>query len=160
MTTDDYLPRLGDDYSSDLQRVDTEDDYTGESTGTEWVDNSDGLHTRKPHADRVRVAEAMSDLLDSGHGFTVSTVTRDDTKDVQTKCLYCGQRMPQRAKQWSCEFERHPWAECCCNWCIQRRQWENREFRDRGRPRIQCGTAACKREAAAARKRRSRLVAA
>lgn len=103
------------------------------------------------------LAEArLEGLLQAGHGFLIEKTAA--FTPVQVQCRYCGAHMygADSSEEWLCEFGESPSPNCRCNWCLHREAWLAGEFRGRGRPRIQCGAPACKRELAKERKRRSR----
>jgi hypothetical protein len=136
------------DYTGDPIRHETTDDYTGESTGVEYRDNGEGLRPRRPRPERIEQAEGMHGLLQAGHGFAVQTVTRDETKQIQTACKYCGDLLTNPVDHWLCEVTgaAADWAGCGCNWCECRRQYERAEHRKQARPRVQCGAPECYRK--------------
>lgn len=153
----DYLTPLGVSERGTylgLEHQETEDDYTGEARGAQWVEPfqpDELVRRRQPPAERIRSAQAVFDLANAGHGYLVQTVTRDESITVQTTCRFCGGPLPTPQKDWLCElvYERgaEPDPACRCNWCVLRRQWEERQYRDAGRPRTQCDSDDCKRQA-------------
>lgn len=110
---------------------------------------------RVPYA--VELAEGrVQGLAQAGHGFTVEETA--EPSPTQAHCRYCGGQMSSAgsADEWLCEFGEVPSPDCQCNWCLCRNAWLTGQFRGKGRPRVQCGAADCKRKLATERKRRSR----
>jgi len=169
--TEDYLPSIGcdgGDVFGGLTYSETEDDYTGEAAGARWCEPprldtdsiSDGVRLRTPRQDSVESAQAVQDLLNSGHGFLVRTVTRDESNLTPRMCRYCGGPLPLPESEWFCELEYFdqatPMPGCECNWCENRREWESGQSRSVGRPREICDSPECKRQQRNERQRRYR----
>ncbi|EIC67167.1 hypothetical protein [Mycobacteroides abscessus] len=153
MTTED--PKFV-EYQSDLELVTHEDPYTGEFLDQEWQrqpdQSGDAVRANRPlELEKIQQAEHVHGLVQAGHGFTVWTVTRDDSDQVQTTCRFCGVVLGGMADDWLCELGSPTGSEewlhsCQCNWCECRRQYERGILRDKGRPRVQCGSVECKRK--------------
>ena len=130
---------------------------------------ADGSPLRVPQAGEIdvdgdvmgreyqRPINPVSHLVQSGHGFGIKTFSRDEAK-TRRNCVYCGVVLRNRAvDSWHCEFPDAPWAFCECSSCLCRQLDEQGRYRERGRPRVQCGSSECKRQHDRDRKRRSRL---
>ncbi|GAA1671215.1 hypothetical protein MMUR_47830 [Mycolicibacterium murale] len=90
-------------------------------------------------------------LFQAGHGFGIETVSKDPAKPVQLTCRYCGTALTSGdSNGWLCEFGDAAGSPsrltCGCNWCRCRRMFEQGQLRGRGRPKVQCGSADCKRQ--------------
>jgi hypothetical protein len=103
--------------------------------------------------DRSESSELIRGLVQAGHGFTVETPDLPEEHE-RRECAFCGAPLSQKADDWLCQFEPGPWARrspererCRCNWCLCRRQVEQGRYLARGRPRAQCGSQTCARQA-------------
>ncbi len=115
--------------------------------------DADGDPFGSVHDDAIaRAEERVAGLTQFGHGFMVESVSRPADP---VRCRFCGGPMPRKSAEWLCEFDAD-WTGCSCNACLVHEQDEAGRYRGRGRPRTQCGAAACERQAAAQRKRKSR----
>lgn len=157
--TQDFLPPLGDQYESEYKLTEVFDDWSGELLGYRFghkKTETDGPQLRRPPPRDIDSDEIIKGLLQAGHGYQVTAADRNYHKPIQTLCRYCHNPLPlPRAGNWFCEFE-EPFQDCECNACLIRCLWLAREFRGRGRPRIQCGSRECIKAHNAERKRRSR----
>lgn len=153
---DDYMSSLGEEENGTflgLEHHEVEDDYTGEASEAQWIaplPQDDRVRLRRPRIEHVRVSEEVYDLVNAGHGYVVQTLTSVPSNPVTKVCRFCGGSLPQPDKDWICElvyFGAEPEPDCRCNWCMNRRLWEEREYREAGRPRTRCDSPECKRKA-------------
>ncbi|MGL6235110.1 MAG: hypothetical protein ACRC20_07170 [Segniliparus sp.] len=122
---------------------------------------AEGVDVRK--LDKSEQAERIRGLVQAGHGFKIETVTRDDGAREPRCCEICGALLTQPADDWLCECEPGPWSErsperelCECGWCLHRQLVVQGRYLSQGRPRVQCGSADCKRLSRNARQRERR----
>lgn len=105
---------------------------------------------------------ALFDMVQAGHGFLIKSTGLAPKLPRLQDCETCGAPIPlPGADDWVCELGSLPgsldWDICGCNWCLHRRLWlQERYSPNGGRPAKRCGSADCKRIAAAERQRKRR----